>query len=205
MAEEADVPPEEAEDVYIIAYTSTPDAVRASAKYFVPPVLGPQNTDIFGGVFMAWVVVGAIAGVASAWMRTMLAVASGLAVAAVTAFGVTALVLRARYHHRQFVTDPRRMGLVVVRLDFYGVTIATDVSSDFLSWFGIRKVEVVGEGVFFRSGPFHGILVPRGGFESDAAFDEFCTQMHRYRDNKREPPHFKPANEPPPDGPALLN
>lgn len=90
----------------------------------------------------------------------------------------------------QAIKDPRKVPVNWVRIDVFGITIATDISSDFLSWFGVERVNVSVDGIFFRSGPVHGVYVPRYAFETWDAFNDFCEQARRYREHKRKPPHL---------------
>lgn len=103
------------------------------------------------------------------------------------------------------VDDPRKVGATWVRIDHYGVTVATDVSSDFLSWLGVKKIEIYAKAIFFRTGATGGVYVPRYAFDSDTDLEDFCVAAQRYRKEKRPPLHLTSGEDLEPDQPMRLN
>lgn len=188
-----------------VSFFWAPEDAKAAARYFVPPVLEPHIKGEFGVFTVIGLGLFGVLGLSAPELVGQITLLFYSSMAVIVVFGACAILWRRRIRHRSAMADPRKIGSAVVRIDHYGIVLATDVSHEFISWFGVKKVEADGRGLFFRSGPHHGIYVPRAAFPAEARFREFCARVQSFQASKKPPTHLRLIGPSPGDGSASIN
>lgn len=91
--------------------------------------------------------------------------------------------------------DSRRVGWNTIYLDRSGVTCSTDVSEDYTSWLGVEKAVERDGSLWLKTGPAHGVFIPRRVFASSEELIACQKLIKELRENPLSPSHLGGADD----------